>query len=104
MVEDNEGQAPTRESLEPEHGERFDPSAPARRTHRRPGGWVVVGGVAVGALVIGGTGLGLALSAGASTTGPAPAGCASSTPHLTVQGTGQAEGTPDLLTAVFGFT
>jgi hypothetical protein len=60
--------------------------------------------VAVGALVIGGTGLGFALSAGASTSDPAPAGCGPSLPHLTVQGTGQAEGTPDLLTAVFGFT
>jgi uncharacterized protein YggE len=105
MVEGNEAPAPHEEpELEPEHAEQNDPSTPRRSPRRRPGGWVVVGAVALGALVIGGTGLGLALSAGASTTAPAPPGCGSAQPRLTVQGTGQAEGTPDLLTAVFGFT
>ena len=31
-------------------------------------------------------------------------GCGSAAPHLTVQGTGEASATPDVLTAVFGFT
>jgi uncharacterized protein YggE len=74
---------------------------------RRSGGrtWVVAGAV-VGALAVAGAGLGVALSdAGAS----APAlhvlaGCGSAAPHLTVQGTGQGSGTPDLLTAVFSFS
>jgi hypothetical protein len=65
---------------------------------------LTVAALAVGALVVGGTGLGLALSAGATTPAAAPAGCNSSQPHLTVQGTGQAQGTPDVLTAVFGFS
>lgn len=69
----------------------------------RPGFRTTVAALAVGALLVGGTGLGLALSAGASTPTAAPAGCSSSQPRLTVQGTGQANGTPDLLTAVFGF-
>lgn len=60
--------------------------------------------VALVALVAGDTGLGLALSAGATTPATTPAGCGSSQPRLTVQGTGQAEGTPDVLTAVFGFS
>jgi hypothetical protein len=62
--------------------------------------------VVVGALMIGGTGLGLALTAGASTPQAtrATAGCGSAQPRLTVQGTGQGRSTPDLLTAVFGFT
>jgi hypothetical protein len=78
----------------------------AHADHRgwRPGGRTTVAAVALGALVVGGTGLGLALSAGASTPATTPAGCGSSQPRLTVQGTGQARGKPDLLTAVFGFT
>ena len=43
-------------------------------------------------------------SAGATTPAGTPAGCSSSQPRLTVQGTGQADGTPDVLTAVFGFS
>lgn len=78
------------------------PDATPRR--RRPGAGFTVVAVAVGALVVGGTGLGLALSAGATTPVSAPAGCNSSQPRLTVQGTGQADGTPDVLTAVFGFS
>jgi uncharacterized protein YggE len=72
------------------------------RQHR--GFRLAVAALAVGALVVGGTGLGLALSAGATTPAPVPAGCTSSQPRLTVQGTGQAAGTPDVLTAVFGFS
>ena len=70
----------------------------------RPSGRFTVAAVALGALVVGGTGLGLALSAGATTPAGTPAGCSSSQPRLTVQGTGQADGTPDVLTAVFGFS
>jgi uncharacterized protein YggE len=104
MAEGNEAQAP-HEAPERERGREEQHDRPTlRRTGWRPGGRTTVAAVAVGALVIGGTGLGLALSAGASTPAPAPAGCGSSQPHLTVQGTGQADGTPDLLTAVFGFT
>lgn len=70
-----------------------------------PGFRTTVVALAVGALLVGGAGLGLALTASASTSvAPSSAGCGSSQPRLTVQGTGQAEGTPDLLTAVFGFT
>ncbi len=65
---------------------------------------IAVVAVAVGALVVGGTGLGLALSAGATTPVSTSGGCNSSQPRLTVQGTGQADGTPDVLTAVFGFS
>ncbi len=72
----------------------------------RRNGRTIVTAVALGALVVGGTGLGLALRAGAGAGASVAglAGCGSSQPRLTVQGTGQASGTPDLLTAVFGFT
>ncbi|HEY1446633.1 MAG TPA: SIMPL domain-containing protein [Acidimicrobiales bacterium] len=79
----------------------------AESTHPRwrPGFRLTVAALAVGALLVGATGLGLALSAGATTpTAATPAGCNSSQPRLTVQGTGQAHGTPDVLTAVFGFS
>lgn len=78
------------------------PEATDRRW--RPGFRLTVAAVAVGALVVGGTGLGLALAAGATTPAMAPAGCDPAQPHLTVQGTGRADGTPDRLTAVFGFS
>jgi hypothetical protein len=57
-------------------------------------------GLAVLALAVGGSGLGLALDRG----GPAAAAvtCSSATPRLTVQGTGQATGAPNVLTVVFG--
>jgi hypothetical protein len=56
----------------------------------------------LGALMVGGTGLGLALSdAGAA---PPAVTCGASTPRLTVQGTGQATSTPDTITAVIGVT
>jgi uncharacterized protein YggE len=61
--------------------------------------------LSVGALVLGGIAFGVARvsSAGASPSA-APPGCAASAPHLTVQGSGQGSGTPDVLTAVFGFS
>jgi hypothetical protein len=81
------------------------PAPPESTSGRwRPGARFTVAAVAVGALVVGGTGLGLALNAGATTPTATPAGCNSSQPRLTVQGTGQADGTPDVLTAVFGFS
>jgi len=58
-----------------------------------------VAGVAavVGALVVGGVALGLAASVPTSAAAPPPS-CGSSAPKLTVQGTGNASATPDLLT------
>jgi hypothetical protein len=85
------------------HTQMHIPAGSTRRRWRPAFGLGVIA-VALGALVLGGTGLGLALSAGATTPSAAPAGCGSSEPRLTVQGTGQAPGTPDLLTAVFGFS
>lgn len=40
----------------------------------------------------------------AATPSSGTASCATSAPHLTVQGSGQGSGTPDVLTAVFGFS
>ena len=64
-------------------------------------------GVAVAVEISGGlvTRAGIALTGvAAATTATAPASCASSAPHLTVEGTGQGSGTPDVLSAVFGFS
>lgn len=58
----------------------------------------VAGVVAVTvALAVGGVALGLAVS-NRSSSAAAPASCSSSAPKLTVQGTGDASATPDLLT------
>ena len=74
------------------------------RRRSRISGRVVLA-VTLGALLLGGAGLGLALTdAGASTPTPVAAGCGSSSPHLTVQGTGMASAPPDVLTSVFGFS
>jgi uncharacterized protein YggE len=71
----------------------------------RPAGRILVGAVGLTALVLGGTGLGLALSdAGAATPVVKPSGCSATAPRLTVQGTGQASATPDVLSAVFNFS
>jgi hypothetical protein len=78
------------------------PTPSDRRWHAS--GRFVVAAIALGALVVAGTGLALALSAGAITAAATPAGCNSAQPRLTVQGTGQSHGTPDVLTAVFGFS
>ncbi len=82
-----------------------EPTAPRPRRGSGVTGRVVLA-VALGALLLGGAGLGLALTdAGATTTGTVQAaGCGPTTPRLTVQGTGQASATPDVLTALFGFT
>jgi uncharacterized protein len=79
--------------------------APARGIQSRR--TIMAAAVVAAAELLGGAGLGLALTdAGASTPAPAPApsGCGSDSPKLTVQGTGQAFGTPDVLTAVFSFS
>jgi hypothetical protein len=66
---------------------------------------MMVATVVVAAVLLGGAGLGLALTdAGASTPAPVSSGCGGANPKLTVQGTGQAFGTPDVLTAVFNFS
>jgi uncharacterized protein len=87
-----------------EHDEGMSEERPAAVPKgRRVTGKVVVG-VAVGALLVGGTGLGLALdNAGATTPAPKAVSCSSKTPELTVQGVGQASATPDVLTAVIQF-
>ena len=78
-------------------------AAPARGVRSKR--TIVVAAVVLAAVLLGGAGLGLALTdAGASTPAPAPAGCGGPNPKLTVQGTGQAFGTPDVLHAVFGFS
>ena len=65
----------------------------------------IVAVVALGAVLLGAAGLGLVLTGVAAATPPvAPASCANSAPHLTVEGTGQGSGTPDVLSAVFGFS
>jgi uncharacterized protein YggE len=63
----------------------------------------------VGVLVLvvdggGGTAATAATAASAASAASAAGGCTASTPRLTVQGTGQASGTPDVLTAVFTFS
>ena len=63
--------------------------------------------VALGAVLLGAAGLAVALTGVAAATpaaAPTPASCAPSAPHLTVEGTGQGSGTPDVLSAVFGFS
>ena len=76
--------------------------ATAPRSPRRTGRTVL--GVTLAALLVAGAGLGRALTDAGATTPVQAAGCSSSTPRLTVQGTGQASATPDVLTAVFGFS
>ena len=80
---------------------------PARVTKR-----AFVVALAVGALVLGAAALAVALgdaggaspaSASATATASASQGCGASTSRITVQGMGQATGTPDVLNAVFGF-
>jgi uncharacterized protein len=79
-----------------------------RGTARRMDRTVVLAVVAVVAVLLGGAGLVMGLTgagAGATSASATPStSCASSAPHLTVQGAGQGSGTPDVLTAVFGFT
>ena len=73
----------------------------------RSKGTIVAAAVVLAAVILGGAGLGLALSeAGASSPSPVSpaAACGGSGPKLTVQGTGQASGTPDELNAVFSFS
>jgi uncharacterized protein YggE len=74
---------------------------PPRRSHVTRG---VILAVTLGALLLGGAGLGLALSDAGATTPVQTTGCGSSSPRLTVQGTGQASATPDVLTAVLSFS
>ncbi len=92
-------------AAQPHSEEATQTNRPATARRPRVGARVVLV-VTLGALLIGGAGLGLALSdAGASPPDASPpAGCGSSMPHLTVEGTGQATETPDVLTAAFGFS
>ena len=79
-------------------------AAPPRPPRRRRGTGGVVLAAAFGALLVGGAGLGLALTTAGATTPVQAEGCGSSASRLTVQGTGQASAAPDVLTAVFGFS
>jgi uncharacterized protein len=81
-----------------------EPAAPPRSSRPLHITGKVVLVVTLGALLLGAAGLGLALTDAGATTPVQVTGCGSSTPHLTVQGTGQASATPDVLTAVFGFS
>jgi len=76
-----------------------DPVVGPTARSRRVLGAKAVTGVAVVALLVGGAALGLAVS---NRSGPSHAAitCNSSTPKLTVQGTGEATRTPDVLIAV----
>jgi uncharacterized protein YggE len=76
----------------------------ARAGSRRRG--VMVLALGAGLLAAAGCGIALTGVAAASTAIPpvAPASCASSAPHLTVEGSGQGSGTPDVLSAAFGFS
>jgi len=66
---------------------------------------VTVAALVAGAVLLGAAGLGLGLTGDAAAApSAAPASCAGSAPHLTVQGTGQGSGAPDVLTAVFAFS
>ena len=80
-----------------------------QREEGRAGSWrrgVMV--LAGGAVLLAAAGCGMALTgvaaASTATLPVPPASCASSAPHLTVEGTGQGSGTPDVLSAVFGFS
>ena len=87
---------------EQEHDESRNGRA---RTRRRviTAGLLLVPSLLVGAALA--TAYGMA-STGTAAATPAtgPASCATSAPHLTVKGSGQGSGTPDVLTAVFGFS
>ncbi len=81
--------------------------SPKTRTTRRAVVVTVVGC----ALALGAGGAALAVSLGdagvaspASATDASPQGCEAATSKITVQGTGHATGTPDVLNAVFGFS
>jgi uncharacterized protein len=66
---------------------------------------LVLVGVTSGALLLGFVVFAVARSGtAAATPATGPASCATSAPHLTVEGSGQGSGTPDVLTAVFGFS
>jgi uncharacterized protein len=82
----------------------MDRHSGGRASRARSHGRVVLG-VASALLLLGVVASAVVLSGTASATSASPqASCASSAPHLTVQGSGQGAGTPDVLTAVFGFS
>ena len=77
--------------------------AAARPARRSPLTVATALAVALGAMVLGGAGLGLVLTTAGASTPVQAAGCGSASSRLTVQGSGQASAAPDVLTAVFGF-
>jgi uncharacterized protein YggE len=73
----------------------------------RSGRGVPLGMMAAGVLLLSAVAFGVTRSGTAAAnpaSGSGSASCATSAPHLTVQGSGQGSGTPDVLTAVFGFS
>ena len=78
------------------------------RLHRRTTLGMVPGALLLGAAVLAASPTTAAAAtpttATATATATAVGSCAASAPHLSVQGGGQASGTPDVLTAVFGFS
>lgn len=76
--------------------------APSRR--RVLLGIMSAGALLLGVVAFGVTRSGTAAATPASGSASGSASCATSAPHLTVQGSGQGSGTPDVLTAVFGFS
>jgi uncharacterized protein YggE len=93
---------------EPEAEAEADSGRPPRRTRRAitfaVAGCALVLGAAALAVSLGETGGASSASASASTTAAASQGCGHSTSRITVQGTGQATGTPNVLNASFGFS
>ena len=82
--------------------------ARARERRRTAHGAGVDGDGGIVVLARAASALGLALHRARAARRPPERGtggrCAASAPHLTVQGSGQGSGTPDVLTAVFGFS
>jgi uncharacterized protein YggE len=95
--------------VEHEHDESGHEHEHMQTSVARSGRHVLVGIITAGALLLGVAAFGAVRSGAAAATSTPPsasgaAGCATSAPHLTVQGSGQGSGTPDVLTAVFGFS
>lgn len=83
--------------------ERDEPGgAPTRDRGRRGRRWVWVAGAAALVIAGGGAAAGLSVASAAGPAAPPARSCGSGAPKLTVRGTGQASGTPNLLTLTLG--
>jgi hypothetical protein len=106
MVE--HGHDEPRHQYQPEHEHEHQHARTGLARSRRP---ILLCLITAGALLVGvfafaavRSGTAAATAASAPTSGSGSASCATSAPHLSVQGSGQGSGTPDVLTAVFGFS